>query len=401
MLTTFETIKKNFKIKPQAYHIDNLIFRMHYRVTTLIFLVATLLVTSRQYIGEHIKCISDKGVPEHVMNTFCFFTTTFTVINHYDDKMVRDGHVAHPGVGSYGFNSTAPIQRHAYYQWVPFVLFGQAIMFHLTHLIWKKFEGGRIRRLIEGLQLGAFALLEKEVSVDNKKIPSKEKKAEFMATIRKAFIDRIYFNKSWSRWLVFCEILNVANVILQVYISDVFLSHQFLTLGTDVIEDGDETVTTLDEVFPKVTKCTFHKFGPSGTIQLHDAMCVMALNIINEKIYIFLWFWFIILFILSCLGVFWRFMTILLHSRSRGFNRLAFATSCPGKLDPWQMLTVTQKCDFTDWLFLKYLAKNMDALVFRELFLGLAEDLEETKKPLIYLDSDEEAATLKKPRKFD
>jgi hypothetical protein len=158
MLTTFETISKNFKIKPQNYYIDNWIFQMHYRVTTLIFLVATIMVTSRQYIGEHIKCISDKGVPEHVMNTFCFFTTTFTVVSkkkkqsssastdklqvkHYDDDLVAKGHVAHPGVGSYGFNSTEPIQRHAYYQWVPFVLFGQAIMFHLTHLLWKKFEG--------------------------------------------------------------------------------------------------------------------------------------------------------------------------------------------------------------------------------------------------------------------
>lgn len=74
-----------------------------------------------------------------------------------------------------------------------------------------------------------------------------------MYTIRKVFIDRIYFNKSWSCWLVFCEILNVANVILQVYITNEFLDKQFLTLGTEVIEDYDETVTTLDEVFPKVS----------------------------------------------------------------------------------------------------------------------------------------------------
>lgn len=45
------------------------------------------------------------------------------------------------------------------------------------------------------------------------------------------------------------------------------------------------------EVFPRVTKCTFHKFGASGTIQKHDALCVLALNILNEKIFIFLWFW--------------------------------------------------------------------------------------------------------------
>lgn len=34
----------------------------------------------RQYIGEHIRCITGGSIPEHVINTFCFFTTTFTVV---------------------------------------------------------------------------------------------------------------------------------------------------------------------------------------------------------------------------------------------------------------------------------------------------------------------------------
>lgn len=33
------------------------------------------------------------------------------------------------------------VQYHAYYQWVPFVLFGQAMMFYLPHLIWRRWEG--------------------------------------------------------------------------------------------------------------------------------------------------------------------------------------------------------------------------------------------------------------------
>ena len=44
-----------------------------------------------------------------------------------------------------------------------------------------------------------------------------------------------------------------------------------------------------------MAKCSFHKFGPSGTTERHDGLCVLPLNIINEKIYIFLWFWFILL----------------------------------------------------------------------------------------------------------
>lgn len=81
LIATFESISKNFKLKPQEYIIDNWVFRLHYKASVLIFLVSTILVCSRQYIGEHIRCIADGGVPEHVMNTFCFFTSTFTVVS--------------------------------------------------------------------------------------------------------------------------------------------------------------------------------------------------------------------------------------------------------------------------------------------------------------------------------
>ena len=53
----------------------------------------------------------------------------------------------------------------------------------------------------------------------------------------------------------------------------------------------------------QVTKCTFHKFGPSGTVQKFDGLCVLPLNIINEKIYVFLWFWFVILAITTGIQV--------------------------------------------------------------------------------------------------
>ena len=55
--------------------------------------------------------------------------------------------------------------------------------------------------------------------------------------------------------------------------------------------------------FLQVTKCTFHKFGPSGTIQKFDGLCVLPLNIINEKIYVFLWFWFVLLAIITGIQV--------------------------------------------------------------------------------------------------
>ncbi|CAH1990859.1 unnamed protein product [Acanthoscelides obtectus] len=401
LVQTFGVIKSNFKLKPKEYTIDNWAFKMHYKATVLFFLVSTILVTSRQYIGEHIRCIADGGVPAHVINTFCFFTSTFTVVKHLDAKLIDSGGLAHPGVGPYGINSTEPVKRHAYYQWVPFVLFGQAICFYLTHLLWKKMEGGRIRYIVDGLKLAAFALQEKELQSGGKTIPSKKDKEEKIKKLREFFLKRVYINNFWSYKLIGIEVLNFLHVILQIYITNKFLSGNFRQLGSEVWSEGlDSSVDVLDEVFPKITKCTFHKYGPSGSIQLHDAMCVMALNIINEKIYVALWFWFLFLFIASLAAVLWRFLTLALHARSVQFNRMVFGVNSPGKLNPWDTLTVTRHCNFSDWLFLSYLAKNLDSMVFREIFVGLAEEIEGKKpnKERLLNESDGEVdpdATLK------
>lgn len=82
-----------------------------------------------------------------------------------------------------------------------------------------------------------------------------------------------------------------------------FLGGEFFTYGIDVLKfsqmDQENRNDPMITVFPRMTKCTFKKFGPSGTIESRDSFCVLALNILNEKIYIFLWFWLIILAIIS------------------------------------------------------------------------------------------------------
>ena len=55
-----------------------------------------------------------------------------------------------------------------------------------------------------------------------------------------------------------------------------------------------------------MTKCTFHKFGTSGELEKHDALCILPLNIFNEKIYIFLWFWMLGLSALTSIVVVYR-----------------------------------------------------------------------------------------------
>ena len=76
----------------------------------------------------------------------------------------------------------------------------------------------------------------------------------------------------------------------------------------------------------RMTKCTFHKFGTSGNIEKHDALCILPLNIgdfqymiinifnptfsVNEKIYIFIWFWLLFLGFLSSVVIVYRIVIV-------------------------------------------------------------------------------------------
>lgn len=63
-------------------------------------------------------------------------------------------------------------------------------------------------------------------------------------------------------------------------------------------------------IFPRVTKCRFSKFGPSANMEVIDALCLLPLNIVNEKIYIFLWFWFLFLAGLTAAVILFRLIII-------------------------------------------------------------------------------------------
>ncbi|KAJ8878182.1 hypothetical protein PR048_022649 [Dryococelus australis] len=367
MLQTFGSLARHARLGG-AVSVDNPVFRLHYRATVLFLLASTALVCSRQYVGQHIHCLADAGLPEHVVNTYCFFVSTFTVVRNLGNTSLP----GHPGVGPWsGDVSEQPVVRHTYYQWVPFVLFFQALLFYAPHWVWKRAEGGRLAALVHGLEHAILGSLEHVVEVRGHHVPSRAERDSRLAAVRTAFLQRLHINRPWAAWLVLCELLNAVNLTFNIYLLHRFLGGTFLGLST----------SSLDIVFPKLTKCIFHKFGPSGSVQNHDALCVMALNIVNEKIYTFLWFWMWFLVLATSAGLLWRLLTFVLHSRSVAFNKAVFRLANVGARDVWSLMTVTRECHFSDWLFLYYLAKNLDGRLFRDLFLGLAQDMSGDKLP--------------------
>ena len=68
---------------------------------------------------------------------------------HWDEDIGSSGQIQ-DGVGSYNRNQDETVYKN-YYQWVPFVLFLQSLMFYTPHTMFKLWEGEKVQTLINGL----------------------------------------------------------------------------------------------------------------------------------------------------------------------------------------------------------------------------------------------------------
>lgn len=53
---------------------------------------------------------------------------------------------------------------------------------------------------------------------------------------------------------------------------------------------------------------------------------------------------------------------------------MIYAAACPGRLNTKELATVTRHLSYPDWVFLYYLAKNMEPFVFQNFLSELAAE---------------------------
>lgn len=339
--------------------IDNHIFRLHYRGTVIIILAATALVTSRQFIGDPITCMSD-SMSSDIMNIYCWIHSTYTLNDKFNGTLGQDFPM--PGLGEDDVHGDrGGVTHHKYYQWVIFMLTLQAGMFYLPRLLWKTAEGGVMKLLVSGLD-ELHEWMDKSTRKDGVEVVARY----FHITPSRR---GTYFLK-----FVFCEFLNFVNVLGQIYLTDMFLGYQFTKFGRDVFAQSEMDLNTREDpmhrVFPKVAKCSFNKYGPSGSIQNHDALCVLPINIINEKIYIFLYFWFVFLGAISAMWILYRVLTIVSLSL-----RVSIIYYRSDKQVPKPLIEAaisnpkhTTLERLGDYLLLYFITKNVNPLIIKDVY---------------------------------
>lgn len=284
---------------------------------------------------------------------------------------------------SYDRDSEKERVYHAYYQWVYFVLFFQAGLFYLPNIVWKSCESKLLSKLTTDVH--------DPISKDDKKRKEhidklveyfmRRRNREYVESNSKLrYTDKWRYHSSYFAFFICCETANLVNVLMQFVLVHHFLGGTFYDYGWNsmsrIFSNKEQNIDPdpMEVVFPKMTKCTFRRFGPSGDVVKYDALCILPLNILNEKIYLVMWFWFIALGFITFVWLIYRAMTI----RSEKFRVWVIERRLRGFNDDTVISTLS-RMGLGDWFLLSMMCKNIDHFNFRTMLVDLATKLDDER----------------------
>lgn len=292
---------REFKVRNDDDFVDKL--NRQYSVSLLV--TFSLIVSTKQFVGEPIKCWCPAHFTEShrdYANTICWLSNTYYV--PFEEGVPTD----------IGVKSRPKI---SYYQWVPLVLLIEALMCFIPCLIWRilhKRSGINLSAILDVSRVCERSTYGEVREKSGRYLVSQLHKFFTVQRGKKGCVEKV----SRSCWLVggkrygnylissyLCvKLLYLFNAIGQLLLLDAFLDVDPKRLyGLEIIRKLIEgTDWTEVERFPRVTLCDF-KIRHLGRLLPYVVQCVLTINLFNEKIFLIIWFWFLILSALTALSL--------------------------------------------------------------------------------------------------
>lgn len=183
-----------------------------------------------------------------------------------------------------------------------------------------------------------------------------------------------WFAKREGRFLtgfyLFTKFWYVANVISQFFILNAFLAMDFGVYGFEVLSALFYEGEIRDSPrFPRVTLCDF-EIRQLQNLQRFTVQCVLPINLFNEKIFIFLWFWFLLVSIIAtCNYMSWLYFVLVGYNRYKYVKKyLKISDNIRNKADAKLARKFANEYLRDDGVFvLRVVSKNASELVLTDL----------------------------------
>mgnify|MGYP001218463752 CR=1 FL=1 len=285
MFWVLETILPYLKINKEVTK-DNVSFRILTELNFGIFVACSIFVGSTSLIGEPILCQykGDSEPEAEFINTFCWIHGTRDLEDHIVSDECKPKH--NDVIPSNGEkNDEEEKNKNLYYQWVVFMLLFSAVLFKIPTWIWSFLENGLMK-----LFNSENHLKNDMWNQDEKEIEAKaEMQANSFRKIKGRNMTMVYYAK-----FMLCQMLAWVMLFVNFYLTDLFLDGSFKTYGSDVLKYYLTSVNPnpMCLVFPTKVGCPIKTGGSGGGVNNEVEYCILSQNIINEKIYLVLWFWF-------------------------------------------------------------------------------------------------------------
>lgn len=124
------------------------------------------------------------------------------------------------------------------------------------------------------------------------------------------------------------------------------------------------------ELFPKQVGCYYSRYGMGGGLESRHAMCILGLNMINDKVFLVLWAWQYFMILLGVIRVINRLFQVLSAKVRFFLIKLKMLKYFRRNAHMKHIQHFIIHCSIGDWFVLYQMSKNLNQRFFAE-FLAL------------------------------
>lgn len=291
-----------------------------------------------------------------------------------------------------------------YYQWIPLVLLLQTLCFYTPSIIWATHNNA------VGMDINRMVLLVSGVEHINPDIRDKTIKfickhfdralayqREYRRGRMRRFLHSISrycccpIGKLYGNYLImlnlFVKLLYIINSFGQLWLMNEFISndtYSFTFYGIEVLVEIWQKKQPDSRMFPRVTLCDF-QIRQMQNVHDYTVQCTLPINLFNEKIYIFLWFWILFVTLVTVIGFVYMVWTLFSMNRVSYLKKYLRITGKIKKENPTDERLIRQFVNEylrQDGVFaLRLIAKNTNDVITAEVIAAIFDYFKKHYRP--------------------